>query len=310
MFKKSKNIVLGVLVVILLGLLSNSVYIIYEDEVGVIKTFGAIEKVIINQEDTDKVKENLQNNNMANVTVDNNKGLHFKIPIIQKVEKYDAKYLTYNSTKETVNTKDKRKLDIQMYAQYRIADPAKFSVSLYSKARANTIMDDRVYPVVIQSANTLVFDEFFLEDKIDSLIDSKLEVLNNQLLAEFGIYVTDIGINRKTFPLSNIDSIENKMTTQIESESQKLLAEGDSAYNKAKAVTDRQRKELIAAAVEEAAIIRANADAESLKIYQESLRKDLEFYQFIQRMDIYKKLSDTTIFLDKDNDLLEYINGY
>jgi membrane protease subunit HflC len=100
------------------------------------------------------------------------------------------------------------------------------------------------------------------------------------------------------------------MSKQIEKESEKLIAEGDSAYQKAKATTDRQRKELIASAIEKAAITKAEADAEAIKIYQQSLNKDLEFYKFIQRMNIYKNLKDTTIFLDKNNDLLEYINGY
>ena len=96
----------------------------------------------------------------------------------------------------------------------------------------------------------MTFDEFFEANKLETLIYEKLEELNKQLLNEFGIYVTDIGLNRKNFPFDNIDSIENKMSKQIEKESEKLIAEGNSAYDKAKAKTDRQRKELLAEAVE------------------------------------------------------------
>jgi len=308
--KNSKGIIIGVIVILLFIVSKGSMYVIYEDEVGIVKNFSAITKVIVNKSDVDLVKTNLEQNGMSNVGIVAEKGLHFKIPFIQSVEKYDAKYLTYISRPETINTRDRRTLDIRMYAQYRIIDSAKFNVAVASKAEANKKIDIRVYPIVIQSVNTLTFDEFFEANKLETLIYEKLEELNKQLLNEFGIYVTDIGLNRKNFPFDNIDSIENKMSKQIEKESEKLIAEGNSAYDKAKAKTDRQRKELLAEAVEQAAIIRAEADAEALKIYQYSLQKDLEFYKFIQRMEIYKELEKTTIFLDKDNDLLDLINGY
>lgn len=307
--KKGSSII-GIMAVILILFALSGTYIIAEDEVGIVKNFGRITKVIVNTRDSEKVINNLKTNGDEDIQVINDKGLHFKIPFVQTVQKYDSKYLTYKSRKETVNTKDKRTLDVQMYAQYRIVDSVRFNLALGNESATNSIMDDLLYPVVIQSANTLVFNEFFEKAVLETLINEKLDGLNNELLQRFGIFVTDVGINRKTFPASNIASIESKMSKQIEKESEKLIAEGDSAYQKAKATTDRQRKELLAVAIEEAAITKAGADAESIRIYQESLKKDLEFYKFIQRMEVYKNLTDTTIFLDKNNDLLEYINGY
>lgn len=76
-----------------------------------------------------------------------------------------------------------------------------------------------------------------------------------------------------------------------------------------KAETDRIKEETIATAVEEAAIIRAEADAEAARIYEEALKMDVEFYRFIQRMETYKNLKDTTVFLDQSNDFIQYINN-
>lgn len=307
--KKGQIIFLVILFIAIIGV-SSSAYIISEDEVAVVKQLGRIKTVIINSPDADIVSNNLIVNKNNEVTINISKGLHFKIPFFQEVQKYDSKYLTYKSRQEKINTKDNRSLDIQMYAQYRIIDPAKFNQAVISVDRANSVMDKRLYPVVIQSANRLVFNDFFQNEVLEQHIDEKLDGLNTQLLKEFGIYVTDVGVNRKTFPQDNVPSIEAKMSKQIEKESEKFIAEGDAAYQKAKATTDRQRKELIATAVEVAALTKAEGDAESIKIYQESLKKDLGFYKFIQRMNIYKDIKDTTIFLDKDNDLLEFINGY
>ncbi|MCT4543112.1 MAG: SPFH domain-containing protein [Vallitalea sp.] len=307
---KKKSIIILALVFLGLILISSSAYIIREDEIALVKQFGKIKRVIINTQDYDKVKNNFEVNGNTNVKIKREKGLHFKAPFFETIERYDSKYLTYTSRTEKTNTKDGRSIDIQMYAQYRIVDPVKFNEAVISEHGANSVMDKNLYPVVIQSANTLIFDEFFQSQILESHITEKLDELNKKLLVEFGIFVTDVGVNRKTFPAENVASIEGKMSKQIEKESEKLIAEGDSAYQKAKATTDRQRKELIASAIEKAAITKAEADAEAIKIYQQSLNKDLEFYKFIQRMNIYKNLKDTTIFLDKNNDLLEYINGY
>lgn len=307
---KKTGIIVAILVVVGLFVLANSLYIIKEDQVAVIKTFGKINDVIIAPDDEAEVRENLERNNYNNIQVISEKGLHFKRPFIDTVNHYSAKYLTYTSNTKLINTNDERRIEIEMYAQYRVLDPVVYSLAVGNKFEANKRMDEYVYKTVINSANTLKFDEFFYQNTLEELLDSKKETLNEQLVSEYGLFVTDIGINRKNFPQSNIANIEEKMAKEIEKESEKLIAEGDSEYIKAQSMTDRQRAEIISKAVEEAAVIKADADAESIRIYQESLQKDLEFFQFIKRMEIYENIKGSTIFLDNDNAIFDYINGY
>ncbi len=307
---KKGNIAFIVILLLLLALSSSSFYIVYEDEVAVVKTLSEIKKVVISSQDQEMVKKNFQTNGTTDVEILMEKGLHFKIPFIQTVEKYTSKYLTYVSMPELINTNDGRRIEIQMYAQYRIMDPLTYKNVVQTTTNANRKIDDTVYPVVIQSANNLIFDDFFKGSILEDLINEKQGVLNEDLVAKFGLYVSDIGINRKTFPASNIESIESKMSLQIEKESELLIAEGDAFYLSEQASTDRQKAEIIAKAVEEAAITKAEADAEAVKIYQESLQKDISFYEFIKRMEIYTSIEDSTLFLDSDNDFLKFINGY
>jgi membrane protease subunit HflC len=308
--KHKKSIIVGMLIFIGVILLSSSLYIVNEDEVAVVKVFSNMIAVVVENQDVNTVSKNLKNNKLEDIKIINEKGLHFKIPFIQTVEKYSSKYFTYTSNEELINTKDGRRIDIQMYAQYRVIDPVQFKMAVGNISNANRRLDDTVYPVVIQSANNLVFNEFFYKSKLEEMIKEKLTTLNDELVSSFGIYVSDVGINRKNFPPANIESIEKKMTMQIEKESEKLKAEGDSQYLKKKASTDRKKAELVSKAVEEAAVIKAQADAEAIKIYQDALNKDLNFYKFIKTMEIYKNLKDKTIFLDKNNDIFELVNGY
>lgn len=307
--KKGQVIALVIAILALIGL-SSSFYIVREDQVAVISTFGEIKSVIVAPKDSEKVIENLALNDQQSINVIAEKGLHFKIPLIQKVDHYTAKYLTYKSVEEVINTKDDKRIEIQMYAQYRIIDPVKFKLSVSSTSESNKRMDEIVYKVVIQSANTLQFDEFFDQSTLNDLLDTKQEVLNKEMIENYGIYVTDIGINRKKFPDGNVSSVEEKMTLQIEKDSEKLTAEGDSEYIQAQATADREKAEIVATAVEEAAVIKAAADAEAIRIIQESLQKDLEFYQFLRRMEIYTSMTDTTVFVDGNSDIFDLLNGY
>lgn len=304
-----RNIILVVLALVALLALSSSIYIVNEDEVATIKSLGRIVAVVTEARDAEVVSENLKANGM-NIRMIPNKGLHFKIPFIQSVDKFTAKYLTYVSNQETINTKDSRRIEIQMYAQYRIMDPVTFQLALGTKAQANKQMDDLVYPLVIQSVNNLDFNEFFYQNTLQDIVTSRQKIVNEKLLQDYGLYISDIGINRKKFPLANVQSIEEKMTLQIQKESEKLTAEGDSEYVQQQAKADREKAEIVSAAVEEAAIIKAGADAEAIKVYQESLNKDLAFYEFITRMEIYKEMSGKTVFIDKNNAIFELLNGY
>ncbi|WP_105615968.1 SPFH domain-containing protein [Vallitalea okinawensis] len=304
-----KGIIFGSIIIAVVILFNMFTFIVREDEVAVIRKLGKIDKVIVNTSDYEIVEENLSNNDLSSVELSQQKGLNFKIPILNTVEKYTSKYLTYKSLEENINTKDDRQILIQMYAQYRIVDPAVFNITLRSKSNVHTIMDDRVYSAIVNSVNSLNFEEFFEKEKITDLLDSQKDQLNESLIRDYGIMAVDIGINRKNFPVDNITSIESKMSKQIEKESEKLIAEGDAEYQKRNATTDRQKAEIVAVAIEDSARIRAEADAEAIRIYQESLQKDLEFYQFIKRMELYQDLSGSTIFMDSSESVFDYLNN-
>ncbi len=303
-----KKLILPILIVVALLVLSSSVYIVREDQVAVSKVFSKVKSVVISGADQDEVVENLQRKNLNNVAVITEKGLHFKMPFVQSVETYTSKYLTYISNEELINTADNRRLKIQMYAQYRIVDPARFNAVVGSRSEANNRMDEYVYKTVINSANTLVFNEFFYQNTLEDLLNEKKADLNEKLLDKLGIYISEIGINRKTFPESNIATIEEKMAKEIEKESAQSTAEGDSEYNQKVAEVDARKAKVIADAVEKAAVIKAEADAQAIRTYQEALEVDLDFYKFMERMKIYKQMKDNTVFLDKNNDLLNYLN--
>ena len=301
-------IILGITAVIALIIISASAYTVQEDEVAVVYRLGKVDRVIVNPIDSEIVKVGFDAKNIS-ASINTKKGLNFKIPFIESVQTYSSKYLTYTSESATINTFDSRRIDLSIFAQYKVVNPALFNMTIGAINSAGSLMDDRVYPAVIQTGNTLGFNEFFDREKVTAALEIKQKELNDILTTQFGLYIVDIGIFRKNFPQANIASIEEKMTQEIQKESEKLMAEGDSLLRQSKAETDRIRKETVAKAVEESAIIKAGADAEATRINEEALKVDIEFYRFINRMESYKNLKDTTVFLDQSNDFVNYINN-
>lgn len=309
--KLQTKIITGVVAAALLILVPSFFYTVAPDQVATVKRLGVIRTAIVKSEAEKDVTVAMKDNNtLKNVNVISRRGLFFKMPFLDQVQTYDGKYLTYQSALETINTSDRRKLDIQMYAQYRIKNPATYQITIGTASNRKQLMDSNVYPVVIQSANKLKFEEFFDAEVMQRMMDERREQLNKTLEKEYGIEVIDIGIFRKNFPQSTIASIEEKMIKEIQKESEKLRAEGDAYYTQSTSETNRMQKEIIAKATEESAVIRAEAEREALEIYRASMSKDVGFYKFIQRMSAYKDLKDTTIFIDKENAFLKDLQGY
>lgn len=309
--KLKTRIISGIILIMMLVVVPSFFFTVEPDEVATVKRLGVIQTAIVKSEAKEEVEASMKDNNtLKNVNIISRRGLFIKLPFLDQVQTYDGKYLTYQSALETINTSDRRKLDIQMYAQYRIKNPAIYQITVATVSNRKQLMDSNVYPVVIQSANKLKFEEFFDAEAMQGMMDERREQLNKTLEKEYGIEVIDIGIFRKNFPQSTIASIEEKMIKEIQKESEKLRAEGDAFYTTSTAETNRKQKEIIAKATEESAIIYAEAERQALGIYRDSMSKDVEFYKFIQRMGAYKDLKDTTIFVDKDNSFLKDLQGY
>jgi membrane protease subunit HflC len=295
-------------VVVIWILFSASTFSVRQDETAVVNRFGKMDRVVVDVKEAERVQKGFDASGLS-VRVTTSKGLNFRIPFVENVQTYSAKSMTYVSETVTINTFDSRRLDLSMFAQYRVINPALFSITMGALSSANRLMDDRVYPAIIQTANRLNFNEFFDTKRVTDALSTDLDVLNENLISTFGVHIVDIGIYRKNFPQANIASIEGKMVQEIQKESEKLIAEGDSLLTQSKATTDRIRKETLAKALETSSQTKADADAEAIRIYETALQSDLEFYRFINRMETFSGLKGTTVFLDPSNDFIGYLAG-
>ena len=306
----STIIFFGIIIILLLS--ANSfLYTVAEDEVAITREFGTIKKVIVDTNDEMAAIQNKLEENFQDVEIVARKGLFFKMPFITTVEKHSSKLLTYISNKAQINTRDKIKYDIAMYAQWEISHPGLFSTSLGSTAKANAVIDEIAYAVVIERINSLTSDEFLTDKEMLEISLDEAIVKLNEKIAPKGILIRDISVYRTILPDSNIASTHMKMIAERQAIAQKKRSEGMELYQNTVAETDREVATIEASAIEESETIKGQADATALEIYANAFSVDPDFYQYWRTLKSYQETidEDTVIYLDKNNDYLNIFSG-
>ncbi|MGX8797479.1 protease modulator HflC [Fusibacter sp. JL298sf-3] len=307
---KGRWFVIGAFVIIILFLLSNSFYIVREDEVAVVKQFSEIKRIVVDPDNAQSIQENVVDPKYKDVIVDTQKGLKFKVPFITSVDTYTSKLLTYISNKANINTQDKIRYDINMYAQWRITHPGIFRTSLGTITGANSKIDEVVYAVVIDRINRLNSRDFLADKEALETVLEEVKAEQNERLAAHGIALVDIDVYRTILPAGNINSTHEKMIQERNAIAQQIRSEGLEFYENTVADTDREVAEIKADAILTTETVRGEADAQALEIYGQGFSKDPDFYAFWRTLKAYENVvdEDTVIYLDKNNDFLNFFS--
>ncbi len=310
--KKSVAAVVGFIIIIAaIVVLTNCFYIVREDEVATVRELGEIKAIIVDADNTDAQIQNDLDPRFKDVKIVTSKGLKFKVPFITTVDKDTSKLLTYISNTAKINTKDKIKYEINMFAQWEITHPGIFRSSLGTVTGANTKIDEITYAVIIDRINRLSSLDFLNnKEALQTVLQEAMVELNNNLATQ-GIQLTDIDVYRTIVPASNIDSTYKKMVAEREAIAQQIRSEGLELYQNTVADTDRNVAQIKASAIEESEKIRGEADATALEIYASGFSKDPDFYEFWRTLKSYESTidEDTIMYIDKNNQYLKFFSN-
>jgi membrane protease subunit HflC len=309
--KYMRNAIFIFVAIIILASLSNFIYVVAEDEVATVKRFGEITAVVVDKDNTLADAQNQLTSSFSDVKVIKDKGLFFKIPFITEVEKDTSKLITYISNSANINTKDKIKYQIEIFAQWEITHPGLFRTSLGTTGKANRIIDEIGYASVIAKINSLTSAEFMTDkERLYEVLENAKQELNEDLQFK-GIALRDIEVYRTILPPSNIESTYNKMIAEREAIAEQKRAEGFELYQNTVSDTDKSVAEIIAESIETSEIILGEADATALEVYANAFSVDPEFYEYWRSLQAYENAFDanTVIYLDGENDFLKYFSG-
>lgn len=241
------------------------------------------------------------------VKFDYEPGLHFKIPFINNVKKFDSRVQTMVSRPEGFLTAEKKNVIVDSFVKWRIGDVTTFyTVVAGDIDQANLILDP-----IIKDAFRSEFGKRNIKQLVSTDRRAIREILiknTRGLAAEKGMEIIDIQVMRIDLPPEVSSSVFRRMEAERERVAREFRSQGAEAAEKIRADADRQRVVTLANAFKEAERLRGEGDAKSAEIYANAYGADPEFFTFYRSLNAYKKTfsNSNTLVLDPDSDFFRY----
>ncbi|WP_347548397.1 protease modulator HflC [Pseudalkalibacillus hwajinpoensis] len=288
--KVVKTGLLIVLLLIIIGGIFSTVFIVKEGEYKVIRQFGDV------------------------VKIETKPGLKFKIPFIQSITTLPKYQMLYDVNPEEITTKDKKRMTVDNYAVWSVSDPQDMISNARTIENAEAKMGEFIFSVIRSELGQLEYDEIINEEKSNrgNFNDRVRERVNKLLERDaYGIQVTDVRMKRTDLPDANEQSVFQRMISERESKAQEYLSQGDADSDRIKAETDKEVDTILAKADADAQEIRAEGESKAAKIYNNAFSQDPEFYELYRTLESYKTTlnDETVIMLPADSPYARLLQG-
>ena len=285
----STRSIVFIVVLAALGLLGiNSVFIITELERGMLLEFGRVVR--------DDIKP----------------GLHFKLPIINEVRKFDGRVLTSDAPSERFLTLEKKAVIVDSFAKFRIDNvQTYYTATSGDERRAEELLKERINNGLRNEISKRTLHEVVSGER-DELMTVLTGALNEVAKAELGVSVVDVRVKRIDLPPEVSQSVYDRMNTERDIEAREHRAKGQELAVGIRADADRQQEVILAEAYSTAEETRGEGDAEAANIYASAFRKDKDFYEFYRSMAAYQRtFSDKSnvLLIQPDTEFFKYMNS-
>jgi membrane protease subunit HflC len=283
----SNKSIAALVVVAILGIFAwSSLFIVQQTERAVMLRFGRV------------------------VDTDLKPGLHFKMPFVNKVRKFDARLMTLDSPTQRFLTLEKKAVMVDAYAKWRVFNAERFYTATSGMKQ---IADERL----LRRLEAGLRDQFgkrtlheVVSGERDAMVAALTASLNKMANDELGIEVLDVRVKAIDLPKEVSRSVYERMGTEREREAREHRAKGRELAEGIRADADRQRRVLLAEAYREAEETRGDGDARAAAIYAQAYTKNPEFYSFTRSLQAYRNSfsnkSDILV-MDPKNEFFKYL---
>lgn len=281
-----RNVSIILFFVVALFIANNSLYIMKETERGVLLRFGEV------------------------VNTDISPGLHFKIPFVNNVRKFDGRILTVDAQPERFLTQEKKAVIVDSYAKFRVADTTKFYTATNGEeSRAMGLLAQRINNGLRNQMGVRTIQEVVSGERDQLMTDLTIE-LNKMAQEELGVIVVDVRVKQIDLPPDVSESVYQRMNAEREKEAREHRSQGQELAEGIRAAADREVTVLEANAYREAERVRGEGDAEATRVYAEAFTKDREFYAFTRSLRAYQDAfqgSGDIMLIQPDSDFFKYL---
>ena len=238
-------------------------------------------------------------------------GLHFKLPIVEDVRRFDRRILSLDDAPERYLTAEKKDVEVDFFVKWRIIDVTTFytAASGGDEGAAKARLTPIVKNALRNEINQLDLAAVVSSGRSD--LTGRLFKNINVAAATLGIEVLDVRIKRINLPQDSdiLVSVFNRMRAERTRVANQLRAEGEQASQGIRAEAERERLVLLADAERDAQLRRGEGDGRAAEVGAAAYGQDAEFYAFYRSLEAYRNsLGDgkTVMVLDPDSEFLRY----
>jgi len=262
-------------------------------------------------------------------------GLSWKLPFVQKANRFEKRIQIWDGERNQVPTSDKRFIWVDTTARWRIRDPLVFLQSVRTVRGAQSRLDDyldsavrdvigkyklvevvrltnRVLDVVPQDGQ----EQGPLDKEVREEIEKGRDALVGEMVENARAKVDDLGIeliDLRIKRINYVESVRRSVYDRMISERQRIAEQYRSEGRGKKAEIEGQRardeKKILSEAYRDAQQIVAKADADAARIFADAYNTDPEFYAFVRTLQAYEQMvgDNHTLVIDPDSDLYRYL---
>lgn len=235
-------------------------------------------------------------------------GMHFKLPFVNNVQRFDGRVLTLDAETERFLTKEKKNVSVDAFVKWRITDVATFYTSMGgSQVRANVRLSQIIKDSLKSQFGLRTIQDVVSGERRD--IMDIVQVNANREAQKFGIEVIDMRLRRIDLPGEVSESVYSRMRAERTRIAKDLRSKGAEAAERIRADADRQRAVILAEAYRDSERIRGEGDAEAADIYAKAYRKNEEFYSLYRSLNAYRSTfrgKDDVLVIDPGADFFKY----
>lgn len=236
-------------------------------------------------------------------------GLHFKLPFFDVVRRFDARILTLDARAERFLTVEKKSMQVDSFAKWRIVDVTRYyTATSGDQAGAERLLAQRINEGLRNEFATRSLQEVVSGER-DQLMVDLTKQLNDITVESMGVEVIDVRVKKIDLPEEVSEQVFKRMSAEREREAKEHRAIGNEQADIIKAEADRETVVIEANAYSQAEKIRGEGDAKASSIYNAAFGEDPEFYAFVRSLNAYKDTfagKEDVLLVDPKSDFFRY----
>jgi len=263
-------------------------------------------------------------------------GLHFKLPFVQKVNRFDKRFLEWDGNADEFTTRDKRFIFVDTMARWQISDPLLFFQRLRDERGAQSRLDDildgetrnavanhELVEIVRTSNREPERDPSLADEEVAEFqqIQYGREKIRKEILdaarsrtADLGIEILDVRLKRINYTEDVRRKVYDRMIAERQRIATRYRSEGEGEAARIRGERDRELKRIQSEAYKSAQEVHGKADAQATSIYAAAYDQNAQsrdFYGFMKTLETYEHTvdGDTTLVLSTDGDLYRVLKN-